>query len=166
MEVKGCSKRNRWHFCEDIGTVWNGVRPALRCLEIACLCMLSFLLNDFSQTEQNQLKSAPQEQNVDWEKCRMLRVYIGFASHEITFLLLSSSTTTTTTTTTIFLFLSYYLFFFFVVVFIIICQGSLLGFLLYSWANLYANVGLLTRIINWLTARENDKTISSPSAES
>ena len=56
--------------------------------------------------------------------------------------------------------------FFFVVVFIIICQGSLLGFLLYSWANLYANVGVLTRLINWLTACENDKAISSLSAES
>ena len=77
MEVKGCSKRNRWHFCENIGTVWNGVRPALRCLDITCLCILSFLLNDFSQTEQNQLMSA-QEQNVDWERERMLRIYIGF----------------------------------------------------------------------------------------
>ena len=53
------------------------------------------------------------------------------------------------------------------VFFIKVCQGSLFGFLLYSWADLYANVGLLTRIINWLTARENNKTIlSSPSAES
>ena len=78
MEVKGCSKRNRWHFCENIGTVWNGVRPALRCLDITCLCILSFLLKDFSQTEQNQLMSTPQEQHVDWERCRMLRIYIGF----------------------------------------------------------------------------------------
>ena len=78
MEVKGCSKRNRWHFCENIGTVWNGVRPALRCLDITCLCILSFLLKDFSQTEQNQLMSTPQEQNVDWERGRMLRNYIGF----------------------------------------------------------------------------------------
>ena len=78
MEVKGCSKRNRWHFCENIGTVWNGVRPALRCLDITCLCILSFLLKDFSQTEQNQLMSTPQEQNVDWERGRMLRIYIGF----------------------------------------------------------------------------------------
>ena len=162
MEVKGCSKRNRWHFCEDIGTVWNGVRPALRCLEIPCLCMLSFLLNDFSQTEQNRLMSTSQEQNVDWEKGRMLRVYIGLASHETTFLLLSSASSTTTT----FLLLSYWLFFFFVVVFIIICQGSLLGFLLYSWANLYANVAVLTRLINWLTACENDKAISPLSPES
>ena len=78
MKVKGCSKRNRWHFCENIGTVWNGVRPALRCLDITCLCILSFLLKDFSQTEQNQLMSTPQEQNVDWERGRMLRIYIGF----------------------------------------------------------------------------------------
>ena len=77
MEVKGCSKRNRWHFCENIGTVWNGVRPALRCLDITCLCILSLLLKDFSQTEQNQLMWTPQEQNVDWEKGRMLRIYIG-----------------------------------------------------------------------------------------
>ena len=76
MEVKGCSKRNRWHFCENIGTVWNGVRPALRCLDITCLCMLSFLLNDFSQTEQNQLMSAPQEQNIDWENASMMRIDI------------------------------------------------------------------------------------------
>ena len=59
MEVKGCSKRNCWHFCEDIGTVWNGVRPALRCWDITCLCISSFLLKDFSQTEQNQLMSTP-----------------------------------------------------------------------------------------------------------
>ena len=80
MEMKGCSKRNRWHFCENIGTVWIGVimRPALRCLDITCLCILSFRLKDFSQTEQNQLMSTPQEQNVDWERGRMLRIYIGF----------------------------------------------------------------------------------------
>ena len=78
VEVKGCLKRNRWHFCENIGTVWNGVRPALRCLDITCLCILSFLLKDFSQTEQSQLMSTPQEQNVDWERGRMLRIYIGF----------------------------------------------------------------------------------------
>ena len=46
-------------------------------LRITCLCMLSFLLNEFSQTEQNQLVSSSQEQNVDWEKDRMLRIYIG-----------------------------------------------------------------------------------------
>ena len=78
MEVKGCSKRNRWHFCENIGTVWNGVRPALRCLDITCLCILSFLLKDFSQTEQSQLMLTPQEQNGDWKRGRMLRIYIGF----------------------------------------------------------------------------------------
>ena len=77
MEVKGCSKRNRWHFCENIGTVWNGVRPALRCLDITCPYILSFGLKDFSQTEQNQLVSTPQEQNVDWERGRMLSIYIG-----------------------------------------------------------------------------------------
>ena len=75
MEVKGCSNRNRWHFCEN-GTVWNGVRPTLWCLDITCLCMLSFLLNDFSQTEQNQLMSAPQEQNVDWENASIMRIDI------------------------------------------------------------------------------------------
>ena len=78
MEVKGCSKRNRSHFLENIGIVWNGVRPALRCLDITCLCVLSFLRKDVSQTEQNQLMSTPQEQHVDWERCRMLRIYIGF----------------------------------------------------------------------------------------
>ena len=75
MEVKGCLNRNRWHFCEN-GTVWNGVRPTLWCLDITCLCMLSFLLNDFSQTEQNQLMSAPQEQNVDWENGSIMRIDI------------------------------------------------------------------------------------------
>ena len=75
MEVKGCSNRNRWHFCEN-GTVWNGVRPTLRYLDITCRCMLSFLLNDFSQTEQNQLMSSSQEQNVDWENGCMLRIDI------------------------------------------------------------------------------------------
>ena len=40
-------------FFEGIGTVSNGVLPALRCLDITCRCMLSFILNDFSQTEQN-----------------------------------------------------------------------------------------------------------------
>ena len=111
MEVKGCSKRNRWHFCENIGTVWNGVRPALRCLDITCLCILSFLLKDFSQTEQNQLMSTPQEQNVDWERGRMLRTYIGFQAikfncfplprpplpHFNNYCFPSSSTTATTT---------------------------------------------------------------------
>ena len=60
---------------------WNCLkwaRPALRCLDITCLCILSFLLKDFSQTEQSQLMSTPQEQNVDWERGRMLRIYIGF----------------------------------------------------------------------------------------
>ena len=75
MEVKGCSNRNCWHFCEN-GTVWNGVRPTLRCLDITCLCMLSFLLNYFSQTEQNQLMSTPQERNVDWENGCMLPIEI------------------------------------------------------------------------------------------
>ena len=65
-------------WCEDIGTVWNGVRPALRCLDITCLCILCFLRKDFSQTEQNQLMSTLQEQNVDWEKGRILLIYIGF----------------------------------------------------------------------------------------
>ena len=83
MEVKGCSKRNRWHFCENIGTVWNGVRPALRCLDITRLCILSFLPKDFSQTEQSQLMSTPQEQNVDWERGRMLRIYIGFQATKL-----------------------------------------------------------------------------------
>ena len=86
MEVKGCSKRNRWHFCEN-GTVWNGVRPTLWCLDITCLCMLSFLLNDFSQTEQNQLKSTLQEQNVDRGKGSMLSIDIGLkAINSIVFL--------------------------------------------------------------------------------
>ena len=68
-------------FVEGIGTVWNGVRPALRCWHITYLCMLSFLLKDFSQTEQNQLMSTPHEQNVDWEKGRMLRIYKGLLLH-------------------------------------------------------------------------------------
>ena len=42
-------------------------------------------------------------------------------------------------------------------IFIIVSQGCI--------TNLYVNDGLLTRIINSLTARENDKTISSPSAQ-
>ena len=41
------------------------------------LCMLSFLLHNFLQTGQNELMSSPQEQNGDWEKGRMLRIYIG-----------------------------------------------------------------------------------------
>ena len=44
--------------------------------------MLSFLLKDFSQTEQNQLMSTTQKQNVDYEKGRMLCIYIGLANHE------------------------------------------------------------------------------------
>ena len=72
MQVKGCSKRNRWHLFEGIATVWNGK------LEITCLCILSFLPKDFSQTGQNQFESTPQEQNVDWEKGRMLCIYICF----------------------------------------------------------------------------------------
>ena len=103
-------------------TVWNGVRPALRFLDITCLCILSFRLKNFSQTEQNQLMSTPQEQIVDRERGRMLRFYIGFQvikfyclppppppppppkhlyyfpSTTTTFLLFSSSTTTTANT--------------------------------------------------------------------
>ena len=63
----------------------------MRCLVITCLCMLSFLLNDFSQTEQNQLMSTSQEQSLDREKGRMLRIYIGL------FLLLDLPSFTTTT---------------------------------------------------------------------
>ena len=70
----------------------------------------SFRLKDFSQTEQNQLMSTPQEQNVDWDRGDMLRFYIGFQaikfycfpSTTTTFLLFSSSTTTTTATATTF----------------------------------------------------------------
>ena len=102
MEVKGWSKRNRGHFCENIGTVWNGVRPALQCLDITCLCIWSFLLKDFSQAEQSQLMSNPQKQNVDWERGRMLRIYYRFSGRKI--LLFSSPKTTTTTTTTFLLF--------------------------------------------------------------
>ena len=82
------------------------------CLIITCLCMLSFLLNDFSQTEQNQLMPASQEQSLDREKGRMLRIYTGlllvlpsfttttfllfsFSITTITFLLFSFSITTT-----------------------------------------------------------------------
>ena len=56
------------------------VKPVLRRLNITCLCTLSFRiwLKDFSQTEQNQLMSTPQEQNVDWERGRVLRIYVGF----------------------------------------------------------------------------------------
>ena len=114
MEVKGCSKQNRWHFCENIATVSNGVRPALRCLDITCLRILSFLLKDFSQTEQNQLVSTPQERNVDWERGRMLRIYIGFQAKKFYCLPpprpppphfnCFPSTTTTTTATTFLLF--------------------------------------------------------------
>ena len=78
MDAKGCSKRNRWHFRENIGNAWNRVRRALRCLDITCFYILSFLLKDFWQTEQSQLMSTPQEQNVEWERGRMLRIYIGF----------------------------------------------------------------------------------------
>ena len=102
-------------FFEGIATVWNGVRQALRCLAITCLCMLSFLLNDFSQTEQNQLMSTSQEQSVDREKDRMLLIYTGLlldipSFSTTTFLLFSSSITIVTfllfsfsTTTTTFL---------------------------------------------------------------
>ena len=47
------------------------------------------------------------------------------------------------------------LFFFFFRVFIIIRQVSTWGF--YCRANLYATVGMLGRIINWLTARETTR---------
>ena len=71
-----------------------------------CLFILSFPLKDFSQTEQNQLKSTPQEQNVDLERGNMFRFYVGFQVIKIhcfpstttTFLLFFSSSSTTTTT--------------------------------------------------------------------
>ena len=56
----------------------NGKCSSIAVLDITCLCMLSFILKDFSQTEQNQLMSTPQEQNVDWETGRMLNISIGF----------------------------------------------------------------------------------------
>ena len=40
--------------------------------------MLSFQVKDFTQTEQNQLMSTPQEQYVDLERGRMLSIYMGF----------------------------------------------------------------------------------------
>ena len=84
MQIKGCSKWNRSHFCEDIGTVWNGVKPALRCLDIKCLCILSFLLKYLSQEEQDQLMSTPQEQNVDWKKVECFALYtFGKPRHSI-----------------------------------------------------------------------------------
>ena len=43
---------------------------------ISMRIMLSFLINDFLQTEQNQLMSAPQEQNVDWENASIMRIDI------------------------------------------------------------------------------------------
>ena len=64
------------------GTGWNGVRVALRCLDVTCTCLLSFLLNDLSQTEKNELMSSPQKQNVDWEKGRMLLIYIGLKARK------------------------------------------------------------------------------------
>ena len=42
-----------------------------------------YSIKDFSQTEQNQLMSTPQEQNVDCERGRMLRIYIGFQAIKI-----------------------------------------------------------------------------------
>ena len=70
------------------------------CVDITCLCMISFVLNDFSKTEQNQLMSTSQEQNVDREKGRMLRIYIFLllllpSFTTTTFLFFSFSTTTT-----------------------------------------------------------------------
>ena len=87
---------NCWHFSENIGTL----ERALRCWDITCLSILSFPLKDFWQTEQNQLMSTPQEQNVDWERGRMLRIYIGFQATKF----YCFPTTTTTTTTTFLLF--------------------------------------------------------------
>ena len=112
MEVKGYLKRNRWHFCENIGNVWNGVRPALQCLDITCLCKLSFLLKDFSQTEQRQLMLTPQEQNVDWENVSIMRTDIVLKAIQFNSFppppplsyCFPSTTTTTTTTTTFLLF--------------------------------------------------------------
>ena len=68
IEVKGCLEWNRRHFiCENIGTVWNRVRPALRCLDITHLFILSFLLKDFSQKEQTE----PTHGNSSGAKCRL-----------------------------------------------------------------------------------------------
>ena len=82
MEVKGCSKRNRWHFCENIGTVWNGVRPALQCLDITCLCILSFLLKDFcrrqNKTNSCQLLRSKMETENKLECWAFIQVFIVF----------------------------------------------------------------------------------------
>ena len=82
----------------------------MQCLDITCLYILSFRLKDFSQTEQNQLVSTPQEQNVDWERGRMLSIYIGFQALNFQCFLppppphfyCFPSTTTTTTTSLLF----------------------------------------------------------------
>ena len=66
---------------------------------ISMRIMLSFLLNDFLQTEQNQLMSAPQEQNVDWENASIRRIDIVLKAIKF-----NSSPSTSTTATTFLLF--------------------------------------------------------------
>ena len=81
MEVKGCSKRNRWHFCENtVGTVWNWVIPALRCLDITCLCIIIFRLKDFRrQTRTNSCHANSSGAEYRLRKPgKMLRFCIGF----------------------------------------------------------------------------------------
>ena len=66
---------------------------------ISMRIMLSFLINDFLQTEQNQLMSAPQEQNVDWENASIRRIDIVLKAIKF-----NSSPSTSTTATTFLLF--------------------------------------------------------------
>ena len=57
-----------------------------------------FLLKDFWQTEQSQLISTPQEQNVDWERGSMWSIYIGFQAIKLYCFLPAPPPPTATTT--------------------------------------------------------------------
>ena len=72
------SFRQSWRQKDARSEIADISVKTLRSLYITCLSILSFPLKDFWQTEQNQLMSTPQEQNVDWERGRMLRIYIDF----------------------------------------------------------------------------------------
>ena len=103
MVSEACCNRDRTQAVFRTRSFWQ----SWRCLDITCLCILSFLLKDFSQTEQNQLMSTPQEQNVDWERGRMLRIDIVLKAIKFNsfppppppphFYCFPSTTTTTTT---------------------------------------------------------------------
>ena len=77
IQVKECSKRNRWHFCKRIGPVRNRVR-ALRSLKIKFLLHILFSTKRFvaKRTEPIHVSSTGTECRL--KKGRTFRIHIFY----------------------------------------------------------------------------------------